>query len=374
MTMMNDSLSILVFTRDLDRYSVNLLRELVGMGHRVHVVTEPQSGPHARDWSSLISIVDQVKLKGRFDKFAAQCYADNVKKYAADVCLCYTSRALSVALTARRRHGFTTPIVGTRGAIGGVSAFYIQDWFAYLSPALDAVVGMSQAIVNKVAQEARRFYPSHPGHFQAIYPGYGQLMQTHEAPAPRTRSRDQKVRLLCVANDRPIKGLAVLLDAVENHLRATRWQLDIVGQCSDEIRKRIQLSEKLTAHVTAHGFRSDLPDYFKAAHIYIQPTLLPGEGIGNSMAEAMSFGLPVVTSNVGGGIELTTHGQTGVHFTVGDSVALAHAIDQLIDDPVLCDTLGLAAADTLQTRFSLRQEAEAFLALFNLLIAKSSLK
>ncbi len=366
----NSSLSILVFSRDLDRYSLHMLQELERMGHRVHVVLEPQSGPHARDWSADISVVELVKLNGRFDKHAAQKYADNVQKYAADVCLCYTSRALSVALTARRRHGLDVPVVGTRGAIGGVSAFYLQDWFAYLSPNLDAVACMSQAIANKLTHEARRLYPRHPGRFQAIYPGYGQLMGAHEPPVARHRTVDERVRLLCVANDRPIKGLAVLLDAVEAHLYATNWQLDIVGQCGDVIRNRIKASAKLSAHVTAHGFRSDVPDFFRAAHVYIQPTLQPGEGIGNSMAEAMSFGVPVITSNVGGGIELTAHEKTGLHFQVGDPQALAQSIQRLIDDPILCDDLGLAAAATLESRFSLRQEASEFLALFNALIKK----
>jgi len=86
-------------------------------------------------------------------------------------------------------------------------------------------------------------------------------MGTHEAPVARHRSADEKVRLLCVANDRPIKGLAVLLDAVEMHLQSANWQLDIVGQCGDAIRNRIQASAKLSAHVTAHGFRSDVPDF-----------------------------------------------------------------------------------------------------------------
>jgi glycosyltransferase involved in cell wall biosynthesis len=367
---MKKSLSILVFTRDLDRYSVSMLQELERMGHQVHVVTEPHSGQHSKDWSSDVSIVEHVPLKGRFDKHAAYRYAVNVKKFSADVCLCYTSRALSVALTARRQHAFDAPIIGTRGAIGGVSAFYLQDWFTYLSPSLDAVACMSQAIANKVSHEARRLYPRHPGLFQAIYPGYGQLMEAHEAPVARHRAIEEKVRLLCVANDRPIKGLAVLLDAVETHLQATHWQLDIVGQCGEAIRNRIRASEKLSSHVTAHGFRADVPDFFRAAHIYIQPTLKPGEGIGNSMAEAMSFGLPVITSNVGGGIELTAHESTGLHFEVSDSRALAHALDRLINDSALCDTLGLAAADTLQTRFSLRHEASQFLMLFETLIKK----
>jgi len=364
------ALSILVFTRALDRYSVNMLRALVQMGHQVHVVTEPPSSAHSRDWSSDVSIVEQVTLKGRFDKRAAQRYAENVKKYAADICLCYTSRALSVALTARRHHMFQLPIIGTRGAIGGVSAFYLQDWFTYLAPSLDAVACMSQAIANKLAHEANRFFTGHPGHFQPIYPGYGQLMDTHEAPVTRTRSINDEVRLLCIANDRPIKGIALLLDAVEKHLKATNWHLDIVGQCSKEIRSRINASERLSAQVTAHGYRSDVPDFFRSSHIYIQPTLQPGEGIGNSMAEAMSFGLPVITSNVGGGIELTDHERTGIHFEVNNPLALAQAIDRLIVDPLACDAIGMSAAGILKTRFSLEKEASEFLDLFYFLIKK----
>ena len=177
--------------------------------------------------------------------------------------------------------------------------------------------------------------------------------------------------LLCVANDRPIKGLAVLLDAVEQHVASDNWQLDIVGQCGEAIRHRIAQSPKLQQYVVAHGFRSDVPDFFRAAHIYIQPTLQPGEGIGNSMAEAMSFSLPVITSNVGGGIELIEHERTGIHFEVGNPVALGQAIDRLIQDPVACDALGQAAAQTLQTRFSLHNEALAFVALFKQVMARS---
>jgi glycosyltransferase involved in cell wall biosynthesis len=179
---------------------------------------------------------------------------------------------------------------------------------------------------------------------------------------------DQIVRLLCVANDRPIKGLGVLLDALEHHTASFNWQLDIVGQCGDKIRQQITSSPKLSKHVVAHGFRSDVPEFFRAAHIYIQPTLWPGEGIGNSMAEAMSFGLPVITSNVGGGIELTVNEQTGVHFEVGNASSLGAAIDQLMQAPELCDRMGLSAAASLHARFGLNHEANAFVSLFQRLI------
>ncbi len=361
------SLSILVFTRDLDRYSLMMLRELQHMGQKVHVVVEPASTAHSKDWSREIDVVAKVPLKGRFDKSAARRYSDLVAQFSADVCLCYTSRALSVALTAKRQFKFKTPIVGTRGAIGGVSAFYVQDWFTYLSPRLDAVVCMSQAIADKLRHEARRFYPSHPGRFETIYPGYSQLLQIHPQPDRRNRSLTDTACLLCIANDRPIKGLALLLDAVAKHLRSINWRLDLVGECGPSIRTVVAQSPLLSQHVHVHGYRSDVPEFLKSAHIYIQPTLKPGEGIGNSMAEAMSFGLPVITSNVGGGTELVSHQETGLHFSAESSVALATAIDQLIENPALCDDMGQLGAAKLLQRFSLRQEAQNFLSLFNAL-------
>jgi glycosyltransferase involved in cell wall biosynthesis len=182
----------------------------------------------------------------------------------------------------------------------------------------------------------------------------------------------EKVRLLCVANDRPIKGLGVLLQALEQHMSSSNWQLDIVGQCGDQIRQKISGSPTLSQHVVAHGFRTDVPDFFRAAHIYIQPTLWPGEGIGNSMAEAMSFGLPVITSNVGGGIELTVNDQTGVYFEVGNAASLGAAIERLMLAPDMCDRLGMAAAASLNTRFGLTHEANEFLTLFKRLMARAS--
>jgi glycosyltransferase involved in cell wall biosynthesis len=90
------------------------------------------------------------------------------------------------------------------------------------------------------------------------------------------------------------------------------------------------------------------------------------------MAEAMSFGLPVITSNVGGGIELTVHDQTGVHFEAGNAASLGAAIERLMHAPELCDTMGMSAAASLNARFGLTHEANEFLTLFRRLIAQRS--
>jgi starch synthase len=61
-------------------------------------------------------------------------------------------------------------------------------------------------------------------------------------------------------------------------------------------------------------------------------------------AEAMALGLAVVAAAVGGVPELVEHGRTGLLVQPDDPVALADAIEELLDDPERAASLGAAAA------------------------------
>ena len=128
---------ILVFTQDLDFYSEKMLSGLSERGYDVACVLDPQQREKFPKWKSGLHVIAQVPLRGRLDTKAAKQYVEIIKKHQPDVCLCYTSRALSIALKARRIAGLKVSIIGTRGAVGGLSCWYIQDWFSYLNPSLD---------------------------------------------------------------------------------------------------------------------------------------------------------------------------------------------------------------------------------------------
>jgi glycosyltransferase involved in cell wall biosynthesis len=87
--------------------------------------------------------------------------------------------------------------------------------------------------------------------------------------------------------------------------------------------------------------REDIPDLLQAMDIFVLPSL--SEGLGMAAVEAMACGLPVVCSRVGGLAELVTHGESGLLFPPGDSVALAEGVLQLIQDHSLRERLSVAA-------------------------------
>lgn len=71
------------------------------------------------------------------------------------------------------------------------------------------------------------------------------------------------------------------------------------------------------------------------------------EGMPNAMLEAMALGLPVVATDCppGGPAMVITHEENGLLVPVGDSNAMAAAINRLIEEPEFAAKLGKAAAE-----------------------------
>jgi glycosyltransferase involved in cell wall biosynthesis len=354
---------LLVFTQDLDFYSEQLLTSLTRHGWRVAVVSDPQHRGIPK-WQSQLAATEPVELRGRLDAKAARKYAAEVARYQPDICLCYTSRALSIALQARRMAGFKVPIIGTRGAVGGLSCWYLQDWFSYLNPSLDGVVGMSDAIQRKLAHEATRLWPGHPGFFTRIYQGYSSLLATAVKRDHAARAGAATRIIGTISNERPIKGMGLLLDALEHHLRFDDWKLVWIGNASEASKARIAASPRLKDRVCLLGYRSDARKLIAESDIYVQPTLAPGEGIGNAIAEAMAAEIAVVTSDIGGAPELVRPVSQQLLFKPDNAASLAATLDRLLADPAACEQWGRASAGVLAEKFRFEDEVQAYLALF----------
>ena len=79
-------------------------------------------------------------------------------------------------------------------------------------------------------------------------------------------------------------------------------------------------------------------EVFQNADIYILPSY--SEGLPMSILEAMAYGLPVISTPVGGTPEAVEDGVNGFLIKPGDYVALAEKIDLLANDKPLRDKMG----------------------------------
>lgn len=132
------------------------------------------------------------------------------------------------------------------------------------------------------------------------------------------------------------KGHAELLRA--SALLTGEWTIWIAGgaQRTRETRYETELrrlAESLAGRdrIRFLGARTDIERVLQGADVLCQPNTAP-EPFGLVFVEALSAGVPVVTSDAGGAREIVTS-ECGVLVGVGDRDALAAALQSLIDRP-----------------------------------------
>lgn len=110
------------------------------------------------------------------------------------------------------------------------------------------------------------------------------------------------------------------------------------------------------------GERHDIPAILGGLDLFVLPSF--GEGVSNTVLEAMAAGLPVVATRVGANPELVADGVTGCLVAQSDSEALATAIATYVADPQLRRAHGRAGRQRVEQRFSLDRMIDRYHALY----------
>jgi glycosyltransferase involved in cell wall biosynthesis len=129
------------------------------------------------------------------------------------------------------------------------------------------------------------------------------------------------------------KGHADLLDALILLRGRTKapFHAVFVGDGPEEVRLRAALNRLgLESHVTMAGLQHDVRPYYALADAVVMPS--HSEGSPNVLLEAMSAGLPVVATRVGGVPEIVSHGDTALLVESRNPAEMAAAIQRLLED------------------------------------------
>ena len=154
-------------------------------------------------------------------------------------------------------------------------------------------------------------------------------------------------QLLTVATVTPRKGHEVLIAAL-GRLKAKDWRLTVIGSLERDTACVARLRAAIAAHrleerITLAGEWPPrrLGPAYEAADIFVLASF--HEGYGMVLAEALAYGLPIVSTRAGA-IPDTVPESAGILVPPGDAAALADALTRVMEDNALRARLAAGAA------------------------------
>jgi len=149
---------------------------------------------------------------------------------------------------------------------------------------------------------------------------------------------------------------------------------DIIGDGEERLRLLYTIQDlELTEHVTWHGRLApeEVRDRLQQADVFILSSL--SEGISNAVLEAMGCGLPIVTTAVGGMSEAVRHEREGYLVPPRAPAEMAAKLQLLWADAELRRRLGQAARQRICAEFTLDDQVNQFIKLFETILVKKAL-
>lgn len=234
------------------------------------------------------------------------------------ICYGYVARAL------RRRLGVTVAFV-CENVISHENRFVDRFLTRYALSAADAFMVLS----GVVARRLQMLFPETPIRRAAlpIYDCY-RLPETRREEVRRSLGLTRPTALF-FGYVRAYKGLIYLLRALPLVLEQVDVDLLIVGEFYDDRRKYERIIEETGTGdhvriVAEHVPDESVGEYFSAADLVVLPYVSATQSGITQIAFA--FGLPVVSTDVGGLTEVVTDGETGYIVRPEDEEALAAAM------------------------------------------------
>jgi glycosyltransferase involved in cell wall biosynthesis len=111
------------------------------------------------------------------------------------------------------------------------------------------------------------------------------------------------------------------------------------------------------------GHRRNVPELFEASDLVVLPSLY--EGLPLVAIEALAANRPLVATEVDGTPEVVINERTGLLVPPANPVALAAAIERLLDNPELASRLASDGRKFVQENFAVRRQIEQTVALYS---------
>ncbi|EAU66604.1 glycosyltransferase [Stigmatella aurantiaca DW4/3-1] len=183
--------------------------------------------------------------------------------------------------------------------------------------------------------------------------------------------RDREPVLIHVSNFRPVKRIGDVVSIFARVHREHPCRLVMIGDGPDRSPAERKVRELgLQDRVAFLGKQERFVELLAAADVFLLPS--QQESFGLAALEALSCGVPVVASDVGGIPEQVEHGVRGYLTPVGDVEAMAQHVLALVRDPAHWRRFSRNARQHVLACFQLAPAIDRYESIYRRLAAQAS--
>ncbi|BCS99326.1 glycosyl transferase [Desulfoluna limicola] len=302
-----------------------------------------------------------IPMRNEGDIFAGWRIAKAAREHNVSILHLHSAHALAIGLWASLFNR-ALKLVGVRRVAVPIRKNRFSR-YKYNSPRMTCHVAISEAIRQVMIGDGIA-----PGRITTIHSGVDTRRLLLEKPEVDFRKTigvpDDHLIIGMVAALTAEKGYPTLLMAAADVLR----DHDKVTFCAlGDGSGRESLLEQAEAlglgdRFRFMGFREDVGSFLHTFDVFVLASLM--EGLGTSILDAQSVGLPVIASRVGGIPEVVEDGVTGLLAEPGNAEDFAGKLSRLIADPGLRLRLGENALASV-TSFSIEKTVEKNVELYH---------
>jgi len=283
--------------------------------------------------------------------------ADTFRTHSPDIVHCYLPAANVLGTLAARWAGIPRVVVSKRSLSDYKKGHPFLKRLESLGNRLSDVVMVNSDAVRREIERTERFCK---GKFRRIYNGVGPIEAWDREQVESFRARKglptRSPVAVCVSNFFEYKGHEDLVKAVARvGGELPELTCVLIGRDAGSLEATRVLARDLgiLERFRFIGARFDVPDFLRAADLFVHPSRQ--EGFSNAILEAMAAGLPVVACDVGGNPEAVVDGVTGRLVPPRDPTALASAMAEILADPGKGRSMGEAGRERASEQFSVER-------------------
>ena len=243
----------------------------------------------------------------------------------------------------------------------------------YSDHLLSRVMGWGQLVIvisNTIGRRMIDTFDVNPDRIRLVHRGLDiSRYAFDEKRYQRKRKKSDKIIITNIARITPLKGHRDFLKAIRLVKRKVPLvEIWLVGAHSSKKKyynELLELVEKLGLQDSVRflGARRDIPEILQKSDMLVLSTTVP-EGFGRVLVEAGAIGTPVISTGVGGVLDVIEDGEHGYLVPPSDPVSMSENILKVIAELPTYEPKALAFRERIEKNFTLQIMAKKTVAVY----------